>query len=154
METITAYLEGDHARCHALFETARKRVAALEWGSAADDFAAFAYAMERHLIMEERIVFPAYEKAVRTTTGPTSIMRSEHLHIRAIVQRMADSIAAGHAKEFGKHADTLRIVVLHHGEKEEGVLYPMIDRILGGRQGEVIAAMRAFGALDVMAEAQ
>jgi iron-sulfur cluster repair protein YtfE (RIC family) len=151
METITSHLAGDHARCDALFAQALKCVAASQWSEAAVEFAGFGYALERHLVMEERIVFPAFEKAVRSTTGPTSIMRSEHLRIRGIVQRLSDSVDERDAKQFFDHADTLRITLQQHGEKEEGVLYPMIERLLGARQCELVASMVEFGAIDAMA---
>ena len=36
-------------------------------------------------------------------------------------------------------------------EKEEGVLYPMIERVLARSSADLVGAMQAFGAYDVCA---
>jgi len=151
--TISGYLEADHVRCDALFAPARDAVRHGRWAQADHALAAFRHALERHLLIEERIVFPAFESALRNTLTPTAAMRSEHLRIRGVAQRLADALRARDAEAFLNHADTLGVVLYQHGEKEEGVLYPMIERILQRTSADIVAAMRAFGACDIVASA-
>lgn len=153
MDTIGGYLEADHARCDALFVPARDGVRAGRWQQADHALAAFRHALERHLLIEERIVFPAFENALHNTLTPTAAMRSEHLRIRGVVQRLADSLRGRDAEAFLAHADTLGVVLYQHSEKEEGVLYPMIERVLARTRADILSAMRAFGAHDVVASA-
>jgi hemerythrin-like domain-containing protein len=153
METISSYLAHDHARCDALFAQAQSALEEGQWPQAARAFACFGDALERHLLVEERIVFPAYEKAIRTASVPASAMRTEHLRIRGIVQRLAYSIEKRQEGEAFDHAGTLRSVLDRHDEIEQRKLYPMVERVLAGRQEAVIASMYEFGAMDTVAKA-
>lgn len=153
MDTIGSYLTHDHARCDALFQQARDAVRAGRWRDARRDMAAFQYALERHLLIEERIVFPAFELALGHAVSPTAGMRAEHLRIRAVAQRLSDAVGANDGQGFVNHAEALLLAVHQHSEKEEGVLYPMIERVLARRCPDLLEAMRAYGAWDTCASA-
>lgn len=152
METISSYLADDHHRCDKLLAKACTSVRAGEWPQAARDLSDFTDALERHLQLEDMIVFPAFEKALIRINGsaslPTAQMNTEHQRMRAVARRMSDSQATHDAGAFLDHAHTLALSLCLHGEKEEGVLYPLIDRMLQGQRDDVISAMRAFGAFD------
>ena len=148
METISSYLASEHARCDALFAQAQAYVLAARWPEAARAFERFELAMERHLVMEETVVFPAFERAMGGADGPTCVMRKEHLQIRGIVQRLSESVGQRHANVFFDHADTFRILLHQHSEKEEGVLYPMAERVLHASQDNIIAAMKSLEAAN------
>jgi hemerythrin-like domain-containing protein len=151
MPTIGSYLEQDHARCDALLRQTQQSVRGASWRQARLDMAAFQHALERHLLIEERILFPAFERAIGRAVSPTAAMRSEHLRIRAVAQRLSDTIAAGDTESFVNHAEALLLVLHLHSEKEEGVLYPMIERVLARSSADLVAAMQAFGAYDACA---
>lgn len=153
METLGSYLAEDHDRCDALFREAHHAVLGADWNEAARAMGAFQHALERHLIMEERIVYPAFERALGHAMAPTAAMRAEHLRIRGMTQRMADSVRERDRGAFVKHAEVLLLVMYQHGEKEEGVLYPMIERVLAHSCRDLVSAMRAFGTYDVCASA-
>ena len=153
MDTLGNYLTQDHARCDALLHQAQHSVGAGRWRDARRDMAAFQYALERHLLIEERIVFPAFEFALGRVVSPTAAMRSEHLRIRAVAQRLADAVDAASAQDFVMHAEALLLTLHQHSEKEEGVLYPMIERVLAHRCPDLLEAVRAFGAWDTLASA-
>lgn len=153
METLGTYLIDDHERCDALLRRTERFVAAQFWREARREVAGFQYALERHLLIEERIVFPAFEAALGHAASPTDAMRAEHLRIRALAQRLCDSVAALNCQDFVKHAETLLLTMHQHSEKEEGVLYPMIERVLARRCPELLGAARAFGTWDDRASA-
>lgn len=153
MDTIGRYLEVDHAHCDALFADARRAVRKGLWREAEQAFATFCHALERHLLMEERIVFPAFENAIGAASAPTASMRSEHLRIRGMVQRLSNALRERDTEAFLIHAGTLGIVLYQHSEREEGVLYPMIERVLAPHCHKLVAAMQAFGQMDQMASA-
>jgi len=145
METIGSYLEHDHARCDALLRQAQQAVRGASWRQARLDMAAFQHALERHLLVEERILYPAFERAIGKAVSPTAAMRAEHLRIRAVAQRLSDTVAARDMGGFVIHAEALLLVLHQHSEKEEGVLYPMIERVLARSSAELVGAMQAFG---------
>jgi iron-sulfur cluster repair protein YtfE (RIC family) len=153
MDTMSSYLSQDHARCDALFRVALQSVRGARWRQAGLDMAAFQHALERHLLVEERILFPAFERAIGHAVSPTAAMRAEHLRIRAVAQRLSDTAASGDMNAFFKHAEALLLVLHQHDEKEEGVLYPMIERVLAHRSASLLDAMQAFGAYDECASA-
>ena len=145
MQTISSYLEQDHAHCDALLRQAQQAVRGAGWHQARLDIASFQHALERHLLIEERILYPAFERAIGRAVSPTAAMRGEHLRIRAVAQRLSDTVAARDLGGFIKHAESLLLMLHLHSEKEEGVLYPMIERVLAHRSADVTGAMQAFG---------
>lgn len=148
MDTLSTYLDRDHHHCDALLRRASDCVRRAQWPEARYAMSAFQNALERHLLIEERVLFPAFERALGHQVGPTSAMRSEHMRIRAVAQRLANSVQAGDAESFTTHAEVLLLVMHQHGEKETEVLYPMIERVLAHRSAQVLDAMRAYAPLD------
>ena len=153
MDTLFSYLTDDHARCDALLRSTQQCVGAAHWAAARREVAAFRCALERHLLIEERIIFPAYESALGNTVSPTRALCGEHGRIRAVAQRMAEAIEALSAQDFVTHAEALLLTMHVHSEKEEGVLYPMFERVLARRCPDLLSAARAFGAWDERASA-
>lgn len=148
METLITYLTHDHERCDALLRRTQQAVAASRWVQAQRAVAAFQYALERHLLIEERVIFPAFEAALGHAASPTMTMRSEHLRIRAVTHRLADAVKIGSKQAFVVHAEALLLTLHGHSEKEEGVLYPIIERVLARRCPAVLDIARAFGCWD------
>lgn len=153
MGILSEYLLQDHARCDGLLRQAQQSVGAARWTDARRDVAAFRDALERHVLIEEHIVFPAFERALGSAASPTTAMRADHVRVRALAQRTADAVDALSAQDFVRHAESLLLTLHQHSEKEEGVLYPMIERLLAQRSAELLAAARAFGARDERASA-
>lgn len=141
MNTISSYLGSDHKRCDALFAQVEVDIEKGNWEQAETTFQSFSQALERHLRMEENILFPAFEETIGSSDGPTSVMRKEHQHIRAIAGRLNDAVGERNMIDFFDHDDTLRILMEQHNLKEETILYLMTDRVLSGRQSEIIGAM-------------
>ena len=148
MTTIGSYLKDDHARCDALFATVQASVKQGHWAQAIAGFACFSAALERHMTMEETVMFAALEKYIGRAAGPTSVMRTEHRYMRGIMVRLAESIEQRHPDYFFNHADTLEILTRQHDLKEEAMLYPMADRVLADLQYEIINAMDAVGVVE------
>jgi hemerythrin-like domain-containing protein len=148
MDTIASYLEQEHAHCDALFRLANESMCLGRWEQAGHEIATFEHAIERHLQVEERVLFPAYEYALGHAIAPTTSMRSEHLRIRAVVQRLADAVKAHDSSAFFNHADAYLLLMHEHSQKEEGVLYPRIERVLAHACKDLVNAMRAFGTYD------
>jgi hemerythrin-like domain-containing protein len=139
---LAAYLEQDHRRCDRLFEQAQRQAEAGTWADAAASFAAFRQVLERHFAMEEAVLFAAIDSARDGPIGPTQQMRLEHLDMRDLTQQMAAAAARGDAQTFAGAGETLRIMLEQHNLKEERVLYPMAEQILGGNAARVLADMR------------
>jgi hemerythrin-like domain-containing protein len=143
MSTILDFLGNDHRACDDLFASAESAVAQNDWDSARDLFARFQAAMTRHLAMEEEVLFPTFEARTGMSEGPTQVMRMEHDQMRGLMDDMAGAVAAGNQNGFLGLSETLNMLMQQHNLKEENMLYPMSDRVLGGESDAVIQAMEA-----------
>lgn len=144
MNAISLYLEHDHRRCDDQYTMAEAEVARRQWDSARIEFNRFVTLFDRHLDKEERVLFPQLDRMLGNAAGPTSVMRTEHGYLRAIVGRMAQALATRDSNSFFDEADALRMLMRQHNLKEEAVLYPMADRLLHLRADEIKAKMDAL----------
>lgn len=145
MDSMGSFLVDDHARCDRLLRLAIEAAGIGQWASARIIIGDFAASLERHLLLEERIVFPAFERKFSHAVLPTVALRSEHLRIRAVVQRLRDSASQHDHEGFITHADALLLVMHQHSEIEERMLYPMIERALGRAASDLVLSMKRFG---------
>lgn len=145
MPDIRRFLGDDHTHCDELFARAEACVDRQDWETAGTTFVEFGASLNRHLDMEENVLFPAFEQAAGAPSGPTSVMRAEHLQIRQIMASASDALALRNATDFLAAADTLRILMGQHNMKEESMLYPMADHFLASRRNDIIAKMREAG---------
>jgi hemerythrin-like domain-containing protein len=141
MGRITDFLSKDHDRCDQWFLQAESSVEKGQWAAATPMFQQFQTGLERHLTIEEEILFPAMGEILGVTCGPTDVMRGEHRQMRQIVQNMDEAMRTQNRDEFLGHADTLLIMMQQHNFKEENMLYRMADQMLAQRPDDIIAAM-------------
>ena len=62
--------------------------------------------------------------------GPTAVMRGEHQQMRGLLDQMGEAAAAGDFDSVLDQGDTLLMLIQQHNVKEEGILYPLADRML------------------------
>jgi hemerythrin-like domain-containing protein len=99
-----------------------------------------------HHAKEERLLFPALNaRGLPAHVGPVAVMLSEHELGRAAVARMRRALAeakraeAGAPGRFAAAASEYVTLLREHISKENGVLFPMADQMLGEeRQGELM----------------
>ena len=144
MSTIVDFLGGDHRACDDLFASAEVAVAQKNWDSARSLFERFQTAMAHHLAMEEEVLFPAFEARTGMRTGPTEVMRMEHAQMRGLLQEMAGAVANADESRYLGLSETLNMLMQQHNLKEENMLYPMSDQVLGGERDALIRAMEAI----------
>ncbi len=135
LRTVTEYMAWDHDRLDDLLVAAGSACAAGHGPEAGELFGQFRTGLERHIRMEEEILFPAFQAAVGERAGgagecgPVSVLKKEHEEIRQVLTRMQAAIAhADNAESFEATTAALRDVLGPHNEKEEMILYPMTDR--------------------------
>lgn len=131
MSQISQYMTQDHRACDERFASAEEAVNSQDWETAKSEFDGFQDAMERHLGMEEETLFPAFEQATGNAMGPTRIMRMEHEQMRDLIRQMGAALHAQDAETYLGVSETLLIMMQQHNVKEEQILYPMTDQVLG-----------------------
>ena len=127
---IKEFMSHDHKNCDQLFASAENAAASDDWDTAEQSLNDFINAMERHLSVEEKQLFPAFEAETGIATGPTEMMRMEHDQMRALFVEMQDALNTKDSDYYLGVADTLLILMQQHNMKEEQILYSMMDQRL------------------------
>lgn len=127
-QSINQHYTEDHQHLDDLFHEFQS-LKSTDCRSAEKVFSEFKTGLERHIVWEEEILFPAFEtKLGHLQNGPTAVMRLEHREIRkyldSIARKLADENFETDEEEMG-----LETVLCPHNHKEEGILYPMMDQI-------------------------
>lgn len=130
---ITELLEWEHEWIDARFRRfqealAKGRIEAAPLEEAVE-------ALHRHMYVEEDILFPAVE--AHGLTGPTAVMAEEHGEICRLLGEIQGQVQAGaEPQEVLGTFRALHQVLGEHNVKEEQVLYPTSDRVLGQENPE------------------
>ncbi len=139
--SIHQHYAEDHQQLDALFHQFQSSKATDPSG-ANKAFQDFKAGLERHILWEEQILFPSFDRRFgHLQGGPTGVMRWEHQQIRQFLEAIALKLSR---QDFGTEEQemALEAVLCPHNEKEEGILYPMIDQMVGAdERREIFAAM-------------
>jgi iron-sulfur cluster repair protein YtfE (RIC family) len=135
-DSITGFLGADHQRIEKIWLELQSAFQHHDFNAMHTRAGEFIAAMRRHLRMEEQILFPAIEdKTAMRTSGPTYAMRMEHREIERVLAGLVPLLTvqerwtAIQAME-GELTDPSALF-RSHDAKEEMVLYPMADQLLG-----------------------
>lgn len=135
--SVTQLLGADHRRLDAILADAKHCLTAGDLERAAAKFAAFRDGLERHIVVEEEILFPPFERLTGTAQGgPTHVMRTEHAELRRLMAEIAATLVRGGGEGPSTPLAALTARIYAHNGKEERILYPAMDR-LGGAQFEL-----------------
>jgi regulator of cell morphogenesis and NO signaling len=136
-DSIRDFFRHDHERLDRLlveFRTSKRT----NFARAAEVFRAFTAGLKRHIRWEEEVLFSAFETDDENrTSGPTVVMRAEHRKIEEALQRLDDCVRDGNPDCDEDDARLLEILQAHNF-KEERVIYPLVDRILGAAEKEAL----------------
>lgn len=143
---VTEYLEADHRRLDAIMEVVQQQLSEREYSAAAARFAEFFCGLDRHIDIEEKILFPAFERMTGMSGGPTTVMRHEHVEIRSLMADIAGAIQAQDAASALEAIRSVTAVLGDHNLKEERILYPTADRAAGSEsdRDQLVRKMQAY----------
>ena len=143
MTTITDLMVADHHRCDKLFADTAALVANSNWQDAELRFQEFMDAMTHHFLMEEEILFPAFEERSGQSKGPTQAMRMEHGQIRQFLTELSQAVAEHDREAYLSTSDVFRQFRHQHNVKEEQMLYRMADLSLALDVENIIRRMQS-----------
>jgi iron-sulfur cluster repair protein YtfE (RIC family) len=102
-------------------------------------FLFFKSELERHIVWEEDILFPVFERKTDIKNGgPTSVMRMEHVQIKNHLQEIKRKLHAKKIQDPCKEEVALFKLLKLHNQKEENILYPGIDNLTNEQEKEQI----------------
>ena len=139
--SISQHYAEDHQQLDTLFHQFQSSKESDPAG-AQTAFQNFRTGLERHIAWEEQILFPSFDRRFgHFQDGPTGVMRWEHQQIR----RFLDAIALKlNHQDFRTEEEemALEAVLCPHNQKEESILYPMLDQMVGAdERAGIFAAM-------------
>ena len=136
-KTITEFFEQDHDQLDRLFQTFQQ-LKRSDFAKAKEAFQRFKFGLQRHIVWEEDLLFPLWEKKTgMTDSGPTPAMRNEH-------RQIGQQLDAIHQKVVGQNPDSdqeeqgLLDLLGTHNRKEERALYPAIDRVTSAEECQTV----------------
>jgi len=141
LREVNEALAWDHDRLDDLEASAFTARARGHFEEAKAIYSVFAFGLRRHIRFEEELLFTEFETraGVPAESGPTAVMRDEHLEILDCLDRVEKAIGDRRAPiEPLRHA--LRFVLGNHNLKEEKIVYPMTDRALSEEDRDALVA--------------
>ena len=142
MTTIAEFMTADHKACDNEFAVAEEVALTNDWSKAETAFNTFRDDMARHFRMEEDVLFPTL-KSAGGPSGPVHIMLMEHAQIKELLKQMGAAVERKDTQEYGGLSETLLMVMQQHNNKEENILYPIIDQILANERKALFGRMQA-----------
>jgi iron-sulfur cluster repair protein YtfE (RIC family) len=136
-ETITSYYEHDHDRLDELFKKYQS-LKNIDITKSKVFFNEFKEGLQRHIRWEEEILFPLFEaKTGMFTNGPTEVMRMEHRAIEKYLKSINEKVSVANTATEDEEQMLLQTLGAHN-EKEEQILYPMIDRSIMEQERDTV----------------
>ncbi len=138
---IQDYFEEDHDRLDKLF-TSFQTLKRSDYPKAKEAFKQFKMGLQRHIVWEEDLLFPIWERKTGLTEGgPTQVMRMEHRQIGELLEAIHEKVKEQNP-ESDQEEERLQAVLASHNMKEERILYPAIDKVL--EDGERVSLFKAM----------
>jgi len=135
--SISKYFEQDHDRIDELFRQFQQFKKS-DFPRAKESFVSFKFGLQRHIVWEEEILFPLFErKTGMTQGGPTSVMREEHRLIKHYLEAIHEKVKALDPQSDQEEQRLLHALTVHN-QKEELILYPAIDRTITQEEAQSV----------------
>jgi len=143
---LADFFEQDHRDCDGRWADVEELLDTGDIEAARPAWRKYLAGMQRHIAMEEEVLFPAFESASGAhDAGPTAVMRTEHRQIRELLGQIDATIASGDCAQALEVGDTLLMLVQQHSAKEEKALYPMAENLLSGDWDDMAKRLDQYG---------
>lgn len=130
---LTDALRGEHGAFYTLFDliegmaTEENQVMARIQGA----ITVLTAMVDAHATLEEELLFPALEPLLGKDSGPLAVMLREHEEMEQRLMDLEGAVGIDEALALAQQAlDTAR----SHFQKEERVLFPLAERLLGEKK--------------------
>lgn len=143
-ETVYTIFQRDHQQLDRLFR-AFQELKRGDFARAKENFVEFKFGLQRHIVWEEDVLFPLWERETGMSEGgPTDVMRREHRVIGDWLEAIHQKVRIGEP-DSDEEEQALFAVLSAHNKKEEGILYPAIDSLLSEEaRARVLAALESI----------
>jgi hemerythrin-like domain-containing protein len=98
------------------------------------------FADEYHHMKEEGVLFPELMRISQTEAGPLRHLLFEHTQERSLVEGLEEAFRKTKTAEFAVFANRLTERVRNHIQKEDGILFPILDVLISSELDEKVTA--------------
>ena len=96
------------------------------------------FADEHHHLKEESVLFPEVMRTSEAQGGPLRHLLFEHSQERSLVGGLDDALHTGKSSDFAFFANRLADRVRNHIQKEDGILFPILDVLISSQSDEKV----------------
>ena len=101
-------------------------------------FRSFKFGLQRHILWEEEILFPIFEsKTGMKDSGPTAVMRHEHVLIKEALEALHLKVRESNPDSDAEERALIDLLG-NHNYKEENILYPAIDELTTAEEKKIL----------------
>ncbi|MEO2267586.1 hemerythrin domain-containing protein [Pseudoalteromonas pernae] len=126
-QSISNYFVADHKRLECLYASFKAKLGSDE---ALCYFWAFKKGIEQNIKWEEEVLFPFFEEKMGISHDPTDVMLSEHRDILEYLVGIDEYLLSN--RDVAPLLLALEEVLEAHNQKEEQILFPLIDDYSNG----------------------
>lgn len=131
--SISGLVGADQRRLDDILDEVDECVGSGRFFQAARLYDEFLSGLERHMEMEEEVLFPLYASLVQGGDGVVADMATEHMLIRVVAEEVAESLRLEDVRAFSDGIEELHAVMDGHDLREEQGVYPRLDEALLAR---------------------
>jgi len=129
-DSVTGFLGRDHDHLDEVLCLVSSAVENGRMTVAAARYEEFEAGLLGHIRIEEELLFPVFEACSGMMSGPTDVMREEHVQVRKALALLRGALQGHDARGYGDGLRFLQAVLPDHNAKEEHILYPTLDSLL------------------------
>ena len=136
------WLLHDHRKYEDMVEQCRTAVKSDYWELVESLFRELVSLLKGHFLMEELVLFPAYEKLRGAPQEPSRVLREEHDQIRRVLGILSTALESRLVEDFSASLDSLEDMMERHHEKEEEIFLPMAGHALLERREKIMQELK------------
>ena len=144
MNEPTDWLHHDHRRYELLLSQCQSAAEAEDWDAVREFFGELVVQLKAHMMMEEEILYPAYEGEAFAPKGPTTTLRREHEEIVRLLRDLSRVLKTENSRQLLESLPLLEVVMEQHHDKEEQVFLPMAGHILLEKREAIMERIKGF----------
>lgn len=144
MSNSDNWLVHEHSLYEGLLSQCQDAVEIEDWGTANRVFNELVTHLKRHMLLEEEVLYPAYETTPLAPQGPTLALREEHSGIVRLIRDMTRIIKTRDSELVLDSLKYLENQMIKHHEKEEDIFLPMASHILNASRDELQRKLAEF----------
>ena len=126
MGKFTRFMDSQHDEVHGLFKRFRE-MRKKDFEKSKQLFSEFKSLLEKHLMSEEKVLFPYVEETLGDKNF-NAVLKREHQEMRRLVNDI-DAKFAGGTTQTDEEEKLLEALLSSHSLKESGTIYQLIDKL-------------------------